>query len=331
MSTKKFNCEWDQCTFATDRNSDFVIHMRRHLGEKPFVCPVPGCNFAGVSASALDVHSRPHTNRRPYPCPEPNCNYAATQYNALQAHMVTHTKERKYPCTHPDCNYAATTAGALTVHMRIHSKERPFTCDYPGCSYTAAQYAAMKGHKLMHANSRPYKCTYPNCTYAANCASHVKTHFKAIHTPEGQQRQKTQEERIAKVLQEHGIDFKREHSVDFRCIGAGTCARIDFVLQLGNCIVFLEVDEDQHVSYSISCETSRMTRIVESLMLEGNSLPVLFVRYNPHAFRIDGVPQKVLKKDREKQLVEQFFSDGHLLFFSRYAMHIRAFSRAIAS
>ena len=126
-----------------------------------------------------------------------------------------------------------------------------------------------------------------------------------MHTPEGIQRQKKQEECIAKVLTQSGIDFKREHHVDFRCINAGTCAKVDFVLQMGNCIVFLEVDEDQHAYYSVSCEASRMTRIVETLMLEGNSLPILFVRYNPHAFSIDGVRQKkVLKVDREKRLVE---------------------------
>jgi hypothetical protein len=47
-----------------------------------------------------------------------------------------------------------------------------------------------------------------------------------------------------------------------------------------------------------------MLSIYESWMIEGNTLPVHIIRYNPHAFQVDGKSAKVMKKDREAQLLE---------------------------
>lgn len=49
---------------------------------------------------------------------------------------------------------------------------------------------------------------------------------------------------------------------------------------------------------------SRMAKITESLALGGNTLPVVFVRYNPDTFKVDGATKRVLKVEREKQLVQ---------------------------
>jgi hypothetical protein len=47
-----------------------------------------------------------------------------------------------------------------------------------------------------------------------------------------------------------------------------------------------------------------MLSIYESWMIEGNTLPVHIIRYNAHAFQVDGKSAKVLKKDREARLLE---------------------------
>lgn len=38
--------------------------------------------------------------------------------------------------------------------------------------------------------------------------------------------------------------------------------------------------------------------------LEGNTLPVAFIRYNPDAYHVDGKLTRILKKDRESRLIE---------------------------
>ena len=64
-------------------------------------------------------------------------------------------------------------------------------------------------------------------------------------------------------------------------------------------------DENQHkFGYGgISCDMKRMAKILESLTVGGNTLLITFIRYNPCAFRINGVLQRVLKNDREAELL----------------------------
>ena len=132
-------------------------------------------------------------------------------------------------------------------------------------------------------------------------------HYQALHTTAGMLRQKKHETRIAKCLDKAGIEYTREHYVDFKCVGDmdGKYARIDFLILLGNTIVFLEVDEKQHRfgEYSIKCDLKRMANIMESLSLAGNQLPVVFLRYNPDAFKVAGTTRKTRKHVRERKLV----------------------------
>lgn len=66
----------------------------------------------------------------------------------------------------------------------------------------------------------------------------------------------------------------------------------------------MEVDENQHEDYGIDCEVKRMSDVYSSLMLEGNNLPVVFIRYNPHAYKINGKTERTIKSERHKKLIE---------------------------
>ena len=68
-------------------------------------------------------------------------------------------------------------------------------------------------------------------------------------------------------------------------------------------IIIVECDEFQHDDRDTSCEVARMTQINEALALEGNTLPILWIRWNPDVFRVNGEKQKVKKKERAAQLV----------------------------
>jgi hypothetical protein len=134
-----------------------------------------------------------------------------------------------------------------------------------------------------------------------------------MHSPEGQMRHKREEQRIAALLDRAGINYKREHHVDFSCVHDEAAsrtrnfARVDFLIMFESTVVMLEVDEGQHRfgDYSVSCDMARMARIVESLALGGNDLPILFVRYNPHAFTVDSKQGRVHRRARDGALIEQ--------------------------
>jgi hypothetical protein len=105
-------------------------------------------------------------------------------------------------------------------------------------------------------------------------------------------------------LDEHEFPYKREHRIDFKCAIPGTTyGRTDFMLQFNNVVVFLEVDETQHHGYGISCEVGRMGKVLESLRTDGNTLRMVFIRYNPDAYKVDEVTQNTSAEDRQAALV----------------------------
>lgn len=70
-----------------------------------------------------------------------------------------------------------------------------------------------------------------------------------------------------------------------------------------NCLVFLEVDENQHDGYGVSCDVQRMAKTVESLRISGNTLRIAFIRYNPHDFKVDGNTRKRSLQYRHEKLI----------------------------
>ena len=69
--------------------------------------------------------------------------------------------------------------------------------------------------------------------------------------------------------------------------------------------MFLEVDETQHkFGYGkVSCDMKRMSKMMETLALEGNTMQIVLLRYNPDGFSVDGKAVKKLKTVRVAELV----------------------------
>jgi hypothetical protein len=288
-----------------------------------------GCEAAFTTSGSLVNHKRVHTGEKPYPCDHPGCEAAFAGSGNLVNHKRTHTGEKPFPCDHPGCEAAFALRGGLVTHKRIHTGEKPFACDHPGCEAAFAKRGDLVTHKRIHTGEKPFACDHPGCE-AAFTQSCQRAKHRRTHTPDGQARHKKEEERVRRLLRKAGFDIVSEHRIDFRCVdGSETWARIDVLILRCGGVIFLEVDEEQHrFGYTVVCDMKRMAKVMESLNLESlkagaTSLPVLWLRYNPGAFRVDGELQRVPKKQREAELLAfirawEFPKEGGQSCFIKY-------------
>jgi len=158
---------------------------------------------------------------------------------------------------------------------------------------------------------RPFACEHEECGATFRHSNTLKSHYFYWHTKEGQVRKKKDEARVLRLLQARGYDFKPQHHIDFKCVGSdrdGDRCYIDFLIFVRDengkikGIIFLEVDEHQHDRYEVSCELRRMADVSRTLTMEGNTFPVVFLRYNPHQYEVDGLKVKKPLGQREREL-----------------------------
>ena len=325
---KPFICSWDGCESAFRRKEHLTIHKRTHTGDKPFKCDWDGCESAFSVSCSLTTHKRTHTGEKPYKCDWGGCDSAFSKSDGLTRHLRTHTGEKPFKCPWDSCESAFAQNSVLTSHRRTHTGEKPYKCAWGGCGQAFSTSGSLTNHRRTHTGEKPYACPDENCDERFTRSGHLHSHIKSWHTAEAAIRRKRQEERVAKALNIAGfarlIDagsdvrppigfYRREYYVDNRCVDRESrhkSSRIDFVIGVNGGIVLLEVDEHQHMcghDASLSCDMQRMNRIMVSWSLGNAAIPnILWLRYNPHIFKINGIPQKrVMKKDREAWLVSR--------------------------
>lgn len=80
--------------------------------------------------------------------------------------------------------------------------------------------------------------------------------------------------------------------------GASLLQLIPHCQQLLNrlCSVYKEFGKKKKLKFFCVCPTA--------FAMEGNTLPVAFVRYNPHAFQLDAILQRVSTSNRLDRLVK---------------------------
>jgi hypothetical protein len=190
-------------------------------------------------------------------------------------------------------------------------------CEADECKEFATHGIKGTVHCEQHAQTDEYLLTERNCL-KCNRLDILNTQGLCVNFCSLEERDrlmkkqvKKKEEFVRKLLeaeidvQEYVIQEWQDSIIDPTC----TKRRPDFVYHCGNHIVIVEVDEDQHKSYSncgstreekLAGENRRMFEIFQ--IFQG--LPVVFIRYNPDGFRVNQKIMKVSDRIRHRILVQ---------------------------
>lgn len=113
----KYRYSCTLCPFKTQGNSNYVLHMRSHTGEKPIKCTE--CSKTFSCNSYLKSHMATHSNEKNFLCEY--CNKSFSLMHPLRAHLKIHTQERNYVCPVDFCKKTFIHNHNLKAHMKaIH-------------------------------------------------------------------------------------------------------------------------------------------------------------------------------------------------------------------
>ena len=153
-----------------------------------------------------------------------------------------------------------------------------------------------------------YQCDIDGCAQFGHKFAGVKSllyHMRAYRSGVTKARTKTKELSIHQALQKSGLEFEYQKYIPFAGCGLNSetrCAYIDFLFVKTWGYIILEIDEDQHKSYTPSCDVRRDFDIVASVSL-GSAQKLTIIHYNPDAFQIGERTTSVSTKDRIDALV----------------------------
>jgi len=192
--------------------------------------------------------------------------------------------------------------------MRRHVGTKPYKCDFERCESAFSESGDLIKHKRTHTGEKPYLCHIPECGARFSQTGSRNNHLKYFHDKKrGQLYIKKKEEWIKEILQREEISYDRELMISHKqCGEKDTWARLDFVVYCKDITIILSVDEFQHAysNYTVGCDVSRMTKTLSSIWSGGNHPSILWIRFNPDFFEVDGMIVKNLtKKFKEERLI----------------------------
>lgn len=230
-----------------------------------------------------------------------HCEDVFVTEKELRWHMGRMHEENSKKIMCSVCDSFFFSISELNSHMHIHTGETPYKCNI--CKMAFAWSSNLTRHIRSHLGIKKYACQVENCRCSFVTSDELKRHHTSNHTNKAKVNMKKSEEETYKMLEQHLGSIRREYHVDFSCINK-TFARIDFVYTMNDILFFIENDENQHKDNDVSYETQRMLDIKIALSEYNINLPIVWIRYNPHAYRVNDTLKKCAKEDRIGKVVE---------------------------
>lgn len=299
------------CTKSFSSTRGLTRHVNAmHLKLKPFGCTYCDKKFA-YSYNIQKHIDAVHLKLKTYKCD--TCTYSTSDKSLLKRHTQERHLGIRYNCEY--CEYKATQKAYLKLHVSsVHLKSKPYKCDK--CDYTCALKSTLvRQHQVQHTNDFNHICK--ECGMNFRLANGLSSHIKNRHSGNLITYIKKEEKRIYDLLELEKIAFDYDKKIILPGDNKKT-ARLDFMIQINNTILIVEVDEHGHRNlnlsvnkddskcgpYSVSCEQTRMVDIVSGIRLTGEKRAIGFIRYNPHPYTIDGKKYDTHPDDREEMLLD---------------------------
>lgn len=111
---------------------------------------------------------------------------------------------------------------------------------------------------------------------------------------------------VYQALKDAGVAFDYQYRMPFHGCGLDSetkYAVLDFVITMPWGHWILEVDENQHKAYDVSCDPRRDFDIMSSAALAGHQ-KIVILHYNPDSWMIGNIRCTMQPKLRHKRLVE---------------------------
>lgn len=304
------------CSFC-DEKFDKTANLNEHLNKEHYTKPILTCDLCNLELDTQErlnehvyyKHTTIEEKTYKFKCKYTNCEFIGKYKCHLDIHVKSHENKREHVCNY--CNDSFNYKHYLTDHINAKHLKLEYECYI--CKGISFSKRTLRKHLYTHTDRIKIKCELCECSYYNK--SHLNRHVDSVHTERGLQRRKLKEEQVRNFLFEKGIlniDSLREFRIDFKCTDKNsTFCRIDFYIVHNGILFLLEVDEHQHYTYSQACETAKMYNVFETLTLGGNTLPIVFIRYNPDKFTIDDEVVKIYKTERMEQVYNFITNYSH--------------------
>lgn len=145
------------CQKEFSSQHDFVVHRRRHTGERPFQCS--RCLESFASASALLLHRNSmHHSRSLFRCTF--CGRTFSEGDAYSRHLGRH--RRKGLCFRCSCSRLFRDEQEIRAHLAVHASGSGHKC--PRCRRVYESLQALGAHFTKHEKAgHTTKTTSPRC------------------------------------------------------------------------------------------------------------------------------------------------------------------------
>jgi hypothetical protein len=307
-------CNHEGCNFSTPYANVLVLHQVTHSDERKFVCDFEGCTYSAKRADILDTHKLTHSDERQFACLWPGCGLAFKQRQSLGPHMDLHYGIKPVLLC-DQCDFKTIYASRLSEHTNeVHLQIRPHVCVL--CSFAAARPSQLRKHLHgKHKQGDALTCPMPQCDFQTYWEDSLAYHKRFGHTETGE-RVRNGEEYQTLSLFAASFDVERSFKINKQHL-TGTGRRfinIDGAIHLPerNLVVFIEVDEQQHKDctlYSIQEELNRMEDATEGMRHAGSSAHILWIRFNPNTYTVDGTRYNeplASRVDKTKEFITSF-------------------------